>query len=220
MDPEFWLKRWQDAETGFHRDTPQTLLVSHWHRMQLPKNSRVFVPLCGRSADMVWLAGQGLTVVGSELSPIAVDQFFRENNQSPVSDAHGNLINKTAGPFEIWQGDLFDLDAQDIRPIDAIYDRAALVALPPNAQACYAEFLTCVTPTYGKIFLISLDYNSDEMKGPPFSTPPDRVSALFGAAFDINLIATNPDAIADSENLKTRGLTALTETLYILTKRG
>lgn len=218
LNPEFWLKRWQDADTGFHRDRPQALLVEHWHRMTLTRTDKVLVPLCGRSSDMVWLAKQGHTVIGSELSPIAVDQFFKDIGHTPDVEQFDSLTRKSSGPFEIWQGDLFQLNTDLVGQVDAIYDRAALVALPPNTQKLYATLLSSLLKPDGKLFLISLDYDPNEMDGPPFSTSPETINDLFQDSFDVELIATNPDALDDSENLKKRGLTALNETLSILTK--
>ena len=40
----------------------------------------VFVPLCGKSLDMVWLLEQGFSVTGCEISELAVQQFFTENS--------------------------------------------------------------------------------------------------------------------------------------------
>lgn len=219
MDQKFWLNRWKKADTGFHRETAQPFLRAYWQKLALDPAARVFVPLCGKSSDMVWLAHQGHHVVGAELSPIAIDAFFSNVDLVPDVTEHGALTLKSAGPYTIWQGDIFDISPQAIAPIDVIYDRAAVVALPGDIQNQYARFLGRCAPPGSKVFLISLSYDQQEMEGPPFSTPQTRVTQLFADEFTIEEIAHNPDALEDSENLKTRGLTHLTETLYILTRK-
>lgn len=220
MDHAFWLKRWQNAETGFHRSEAHAFLTSYWSELALPKASRVFVPLCGKSSDMIWLAKQGHHVVGAELSPVAVDGFFEDLSLTSNKQTQGGLVSKTAGPYELWQGDVFELTRQDVGNIAAIYDRAALVALPSDLQVQYANLLTDLLPVGGHIFLVSLSYSPSEMKGPPFSISTAVVEKLFSAHYDIVCRTRNSDALNDSQNLKQRGLTALTEILYLLTRRS
>src|SRR3546814_8142059 len=88
MDPDFWQQRWRDNRIGFHRDGVLPLLEKHWPSLGLATGSRVFVPLCGKSLDMAWLAARGHRVLGVELSPLAVGQFFDENGLAPRSEEH------------------------------------------------------------------------------------------------------------------------------------
>ncbi len=220
MDQNFWLKRWEDAETGFHRAKPHPLLAAHWSELNLAKESQVFVPLCGKSSDMIWLAERGHKVVGAELSPIAVDGFFADLDLTPKVENNTGLELKTAGPYRIWQSDVLELTRCDVGEIDSIYDRAALVALPPDMQANYAHLLTHLLSVGGQLFLVSLSYDQNEMKGPPFSISNETIQRLFAKHFEIVHRTTNSDALGESQNLKERGLTALTESLYILTRRA
>ena len=169
---------------------------------------------------MVWLAEQGHHVVGSELSPIAIDDFFAGQSLTPNLENHRTLIEKRAGPYQLFQGDIFELTRQTIGDISAVYDRAAIVALPPDIQQRYAELLTALTPPNAYLFVISLSYDQSEIDGPPFSTPEDVVTQLFAANFDVVRIEHNHDALEGSKNLEQRGLTQLTESLYVLKRRG
>mgnify|MGYP000400918887 CR=1 FL=1 len=67
MKADFWHDKWNNNEIGFDQDQPNPLLVEHWQALNLEANARVFVPLCGKSIDMVWLLHQGHQGVGGYL---------------------------------------------------------------------------------------------------------------------------------------------------------
>jgi len=79
MDPQFWHERWQRNETGWHQREINAHLQDFWPQLQQPAGGRVLVPLCGKSRDLLWLRAQGHAVLGVEISPIAVREFFAEN---------------------------------------------------------------------------------------------------------------------------------------------
>ena len=134
MDSEFWHQRWREGRIGFHQAQATPLLVAHWPTLELPRDSRVFVPRAGKSLDMPWLAAQGHRVLGVELSPLAVARFFEERGLVPrVHDSHLGR-HHVAGAIELICGDVFDLDAQVLADCAAVYDRAALIALPPELR--------------------------------------------------------------------------------------
>lgn len=218
MDPSFWLKRWQANEIGFHQDKVQPALVKHWRTLNLPKGARVFVPLCGKSLDMTWLADQGMTVIGSELSELAADAYFSERGQTASVRSVDGFTVKTAGSVEIWCGDFFALKPEHINAT-AAYDRAALVAMPPGMQAQYAAKLAELMPAGSQTLLIGLDYKQDEMKGPPFAIPRAHVDALFDGHFAVSLIEAK-DGLAKSDHLAKRGVTYLEEATYLLRRKA
>ena len=88
MEPGFWHERWERAEIGFHKQEINVHLQQFWNCLELPAGERVFVPLCGKSLDLLWLAGEDHPVTGVELSPIAVDAFFQENELQQIGRAH------------------------------------------------------------------------------------------------------------------------------------
>lgn len=218
MDSNFWIERWKNAEIGFHRAEVHTFLTRYWPELELAPGSTVFVPLCGKSHDMVWLAGQGHRVVGVELSPLAVDAFFREQDLTAEVRPAGSLAVWSAGPFTIWCGDIFTLPAEAVRDAAAVYDRAALVAFPRSLQAKYVETLMSLLPSEAPLLLVSLAYQEGQIAGPPFSTPREQVETLFEATHEITLAETR-DGLDDSQNLKARGVTSLDETAYILRRK-
>jgi thiopurine S-methyltransferase len=204
MEPQFWLERWQRNEIGFHQPAPHKALARHWATLGLAPGARVFVPLAGKSLDMVWLAAQGHQVVGIELAAEAVRAFAAEN-----------------GPVErvdLRCGDLFDLDRATLGPIDAVFDRASLVALPPPLRRRYAETLTALSPPGTRTLLVTMEYDQSEMSGPPHAVPESEVRALFGATHDIVLLERDA-ALDDLPRFAQRGVTSLAEACYRLTRR-
>jgi len=219
MDKAFWHARWQRREIGFHQQRIHALLQRYWPKLDLPKESAVFVPLAGKSRDMAWLAAQGHRVIGVELSDVAVREFFEEGGLAPNSSAAGAFEIFSAGPFELYCGDFFELTAGMLQDVVAVYDRAALIALPPEMRASYAEALARILPRAAIIFLIAIDYPEGEITGPPFAVSSDEVHRLYGASFEIELLESR-DGLADSDNLKKRGVTRLEETAYLLRRRS
>lgn len=217
MDPKFWLERWQKDEIGFHSPDVQPALVKHWAALDVPKGTRVFVPLCGKSLDMVWLEQQGFCVVGSELSAVAVRDFFAERSLTPKVREEGGFEVSTAGACELWCGDFFALKPKSVNATVA-YDRAALVAMPPAMQPRYASQMADLLPRGAKVLLVGLDYNPDEMQGPPFNISQARVRELVQAHFDVAVLDVR-DGLTKSEHLKKRGITRLEEASYLLVRK-
>ena len=217
MEPTFWLERWQNNEIGFHAEAVQPALLKHWPELGVPKGARVLVPLCGKSLDMIWLAGQGLNVAGVELSAIAVRDFFAEHAIRPEVREDGGFDISTADAIELWCGDFFALNARDVKAA-AAYDRAALVALPPSMQQRYAGKMAELMPSGSKVLLISLDYNPQEMQGPPHNISQARVGELFSAHFDVTLLEAL-GGLPKTEHLRKRGVTWLEEASYLLVRK-
>lgn len=218
MDAEFWLERWQKNEIGFHSATLQPALLEHWKALDLPKGARVLVPLCGKSLDMVWLANQGCKVVGAELSEVAIEAFYADNKLTPQVKTMDGFTVRNAKSFELWCGDFFALKRADIN-CTAAYDRAALVAMPPELQPRYAAKMAELMPAEGQVLLVGLDYNPSEMNGPPFSIPQARVHELFGKDFDVTVLDAR-NGLTKSEHLAKRGITRLEEATYLLRRRA
>lgn len=219
MDKAFWHERWQRREIGFHQQRIHALLQRYWPKLGLPQGSAVFVPLAGKSRDMGWLATQGHHVIGVELSDVAVREFFDEGALVANRSSAGAFEIFSAGPFKLYCGDFFELTGDVLKDVVAVYDRAALIALPPQMRAAYAETLARILPREAIIFLIAIDYPEGEITGPPFSVSPDEVLRLYGDWFEIEVLESR-DGLADSDNLKKRGVTRLEETAYLLRRRS
>ena len=219
MDPAFWTKRWQDNDIGFHQPDGHDLLKRLWPTLDVPQGAAVFVPLAGKSLDMRWLVERGHRVVGVELSEIAVDQFFAAAGLTPAESRDGLLLVKSAGPYVLYCGDMFDLEPRHLPDIAAAYDRAALIALPREMRPRYSESLAQLLAAGTVVLLISIEYPEGEIEGPPFSVSEEEIRRLFAESFEIAILESR-DGLAGSANLKSRGVTRLDETAYALRRRA
>lgn len=188
MEAEFWHERWRENRIGFHEGAPNAHLVAWFDRLGLSAAARVFVPLCGKTADIGWLVARGLRVAGAELNPLAVEQLFEGLGLAPKVTAHGPLTHYAAAGIDIWQGDIFALSAERLGPVDAIHDRAALVALPPDMRPGYARHMQALTGTAPQL-LIAFDYDQSRMDGPPFSVSEDEIRRHYDGPYQITPLA-------------------------------
>lgn len=189
MDTEFWRRKWRDNQLGWHKSAAHPMLVRHVSTLGLESGARVFVPLCGKTRDIGWLLEAGFRVAGAELVEDAVRQLFAELGVAPAVAGAGGLKRYSAECVDIFVGNIFDLDAGTLGPVDAVYDRAALVALPGDVRRSYARHLAELTARALQL-LITFDYDQDRMEGPPFSVPDAEVRALYDAGYRIEPLET------------------------------
>lgn len=215
MEKEYWLERWNRNETGFHQAEINPYLHEFWPRLQLSPTSTVLVPLCGKSRDMLWLRQQGHALLGVELSASAAQAFFTENGLVPQRDACDRFQHFEASGIRILCGDFFDLNREDIAAVSAVYDRAALVALPPDMRRRYVNHLLRILPPDTQILLVTLDYPPHEMAGPPFAVSLDEVVALYRSRAEIMLLSQH-DVLAQTPRFQARGLNRLEECAVLL----
>lgn len=213
MKAEFWLSKWALNETGFHQETTNDSLLAFWPSLRAPSGGAILVPLCGKSLDMCWLAEQGHAVVGIEVSPLACEAFFDGLKINPDMENAGAFRSYSAGPYRILQGDFFSATSADVGPVAAFYDRAALVAMPPEMQPAYARQLLNLLPP-GAVGLVNcLEYPPEVMEGPPFSIDEASLRALLGASCRVRRISAR-DINTEGTSLEGRGLVGLAETTY------
>ncbi|MBD5802142.1 Thiopurine S-methyltransferase [Azoarcus sp. Aa7] len=182
MDANFWHEKWERNEIGFHGSEAHSLLVENFDALALPPGSRIFLPLCGKTLDIHWLLAQGHRVVGAELSPLAIQQLFAELGVEPTVSRIGALDRYAAEGLDVYVGDIFDLTAEILGPVDAVYDRAALVALPPAVRPRYTAHLTAITHEAPQL-LICFEYDQSQHAGPPFSIDADEVRQHYADRF-------------------------------------
>lgn len=218
MQPEFWHKKWASNQIGFHLPQVNPYLQRFWPDLNLAAQARVLVPLCGKSLDLLWLAGRGHRVLGIELSERAVEDFFTEQQLQPQISEHGVFKVYRAGTIELWCGDVFALSAEDVADCSALYDRAAVIALPAPMRERYAEHLQNILPAGLKGLLITLDYDQSQISGPPFSVDDAQVQHMFGGAWQMQLLESQ-DVLSDSGKFVQAGATRLEERVYRITAR-
>jgi len=176
----------------------------------------IFVPLCGKSRDLLWLREQGYRVLGVELSAIAVQAFFTENGLTPTHFRSGKFDCCEANGIKILCGDFFDLGKDHMANVSAVYDRASLIALPTEMRKSYVRHLAGILPPATQILLITLDYPPPEMQGPPFPVPAGEVEALYREYADVRLLA-QLDTLDQNPRFRERGLSRLQENIFLLT---
>jgi thiopurine S-methyltransferase len=210
MDPDFWHERWKTNQIGFHQGDINPYLIRYWPSLGLNAGARVFVPLCGKSRDMFWLLQQGYSVVGVEISPIAVESFFAENRLTPGATRESRFIRWRIDALEILCADFFELEKGDIGNCQGVYDRAALIALPPDMRPRYVDHLSTLLDPHATGLLVTLEYNQSEMGGPPFSVSDAEVSRLFAETYSVRLLCQT-DILKSKARFKEQGLTRLSE---------
>lgn len=220
MELDFWHQRWLRGETGFHQPHISPWL-GYYYGIEGPPDDRrselrVFVPLCGKTADMAWLVHNGFSVVGVECSSIAVDDFFREQGLQYRVDKSDRFERYIGDRIEILHGDFFELLQDDLGEVSDVFDRASLIALPQQMRADYVSKLSSLLPVGTRTLLITLSYPQQQMDGPPFSVDEAEVARLYGENYRIEKLAAK-DALAQEPRFMRRGLTSLTESAYKLT---
>lgn len=209
MEHNFWHNKWQKQEIGFHLAEVNPLLIQYFPSLSLQTAARVFLPLCGKTKDIHWLLARGYHVVGAELSQIAIDQLFAELALTPQINQLGKLLHYSAKNIDIFVGDIFELSPEVLQPVDAIYDRAALVALPPAMRQQYTTHLMHLTQTAPQL-VVSLAYDQNLVDGPPFSVTDQEVHHHYQASYKLQLLSSidTPDGL--------KGKYPLTEQVWLL----
>lgn len=187
MDADFWHKKWQKNEIGFHEQSVNPALADHFESLGLEQGDRIFLPLCGKTLDIAWLMQRGMAVVGAELSELAIQQLFEEMDVEPRISEQGALKRYSAEHLDIFVGDIFDLSREQLGEVAAIYDRAALVALPEEVRTRYANHLIEISDRATQL-VVCYVYDQGQMKGPPFSISSEELTKLYSALYQIQLL--------------------------------
>ena len=218
MEPGFWHERWREGRIGFHQPSVTPQLERHWDALRLAAGSTVFVPLCGKSLDMRWLAARGHRVLGIELSAIAVREFFSEQGLEPTLRETAYGLHHEAGPFEIIVGDAFGLDRAALAACAGVFDRAALVALPPDLRRRYAHGTWAALPQGCRGLVVTLEYPQAQKAGPPFAVAAEEMLVLFGEDWAPVLLERS-DILATEPRFIEAGVDALASSAWRLERQ-
>lgn len=211
MEASYWHQKWEQKDISFHESEANPLLIKHFAELNLPQGSRIFLPLCGKTRDAAWLLASGYQVAGAELSELAINELFKELGLEPEISKVGQLIHYQSENIDIVAGDIFAVSAEYLGPISAIYDRAALVALPASLRKHYTSHLMSITGAVPQL-LITYEYDQSLMDGPPFSVNTDEVKRHYGASYQLKSVESKP------VNGGLKGKVATTETVWLLQK--
>jgi len=215
VDHQHWLDRWQENRIGFHESTVNRHLQRYLPQFELPQGACVFIPLCGKAHDIAWIAAQGYEVIGIELSQLAIEAFFAEQELDYERFDTDRFGIYKAGNISLLQGDFFDLSNGDLAACSLVYDRASLIAMEQPDRPRYYDHMLSIIPAVSNMLLITLAYDQAEMRGPPFAVPTDEVHQYYSDQFAINLLESN-DIIDESPRWRKVGLTSLRESVFRL----
>jgi thiopurine S-methyltransferase len=189
MSNQQWKSKWKRDDIAFHQSEFNPLLSLFWPTLGLVRGDTVLVPLCGKSLDMNWLLEKGYKVIGIELSNIAIQAFFAGRGVTPSRKRHGRFIRWSQGDVEIWCGDLFDLSLDDLKEINALYDCAALTALPAEVRAQYVRHLGGLLPDSTPILLMTTESaeETEDIKILPYEID-GEVASLYQSQYRVELL--------------------------------
>ena len=213
MEKHIWLERWEKGQTGFHNDEVNPLLVKHFKELELPLASRIFLPLCGKTLDIGWLLSKGFCIVGVELSEKAVKELFDELDEDPYIMQEGELTHYHAENIDIFVGDFFSLTPEILGNVDAIYDRAAIVALPESMRVDYTKHIRSLCPEIPQL-MTTVVYDQSLMDNSPFSVDREELERHYGDVYEI----TQLDEMKVEGGLKT--VKDVTEYVWLLTEEA
>ena len=214
---DVWLERWENGRTGWHEADGSALLRRHWPSLE--RGSRVLVPLCGKSVDLLWLASQGLEVVGVELSELAIKAFFEENNLEYEVTAEGALpcYRATSMPIRLYAGDYYRFDPQLCEELcDAVFDRGSLIAIEPATRGRYVQRSNSLLKPGAFRMLITLEYDQQAVDGPPFSMTAEDVLGFWP---ELRRVHSHNDLETGSPKFREAGLVEVIESVWISSRQ-
>ena len=193
---EYWTDRWKKGKTDWHREEVHNILFKYVDELTGGRsNLRVFLPLCGKSVDMLWLADQGHTVVGVELAKQAIESFFTENNltfkvesvKMTASGEPAEVYKCNEKNITIFCCDLYTFEEEDAGgKFDAIWDRGSLSAIVPSANGKrYTKKMHSLLAHHGNCIVETHYYEVDRGGKPPASISDELRNELYGEDFTI-----------------------------------
>ena len=213
MDKEFWLNKWKNGETGFHQPNAHWAVQKYW---KAPTALNVLVPLCGKSRDILWLLQRGHTVIGVELSEMAILEFFVESKLRYSIDEEekdGQKVFKASDvPLILIKGDFFNVKLP--QPCHALYDRASLVALPKEMRKKYYDKLQQLLVETPYSLLTTVSFDDTKAGSPPFSIPIEEFQhkSFYGPKVE------EKELIEEEDKFREKGITSFMERVFLQEK--
>ena len=210
-----WETRWQEDRIGFHLKEVNPYLIRFSDQLLHENPDRLFVPLCGKTLDLCWLTKKTKKVIGIELVSKAVRDFFAENTIDYLIQQDETLQKFSSKSIDIYLGDFFELNPEQTSSFKAIYDRASIVAIEKPERREYVDHLISFLDKAGRILLTTMEYNQNQMEGPPYSVPAEEIESLFAPLGSIKLLETS-DILDD--RFRNKGLNRLLEHVFLIVK--
>lgn len=171
----------------------------------------MLIPLAGKSVDIAYLAARGPSVVAVDLVEDAARAFFDEQGVPAARTVDGPGAIYESGPIEYRVGDFFELDVADVGSFDSFYDRAAMVALPPDLRAKYVLHVRTMLEPGARGLVITFEHDAGD-QSPPFPVLEADVRAAYPDAA-VSFLAER-DLTSEATGLLARGATRVLERAY------
>jgi len=213
MQIEFWEERWEKNQIAFHLPGFNPYLTKYLARFDVKANDTIFIPLCGKTLDIAWLASQQFSIIGVECSDKALRSFFTENNLQVKLETLKSFNAYNSDNICLLKGDFFELDKEILKDTALVYDRASLIALPKQFRKQYVSHMNKILPENAEVFLITLEYDQTIMSGPPFSVDNKEIETLYQSKSQVTILSES-DVLNSHQKFKDRGLTYLIERIY------
>ncbi|XP_065254915.1 thiopurine S-methyltransferase isoform X1 [Emys orbicularis] len=233
---EEWLQKWKMRKIGFHKEQGHLILRKYLDVLLNGRSGlRIFFPLCGKAVEMKWLADMGHYVVGVELSECALKEFFTENDLSYSEEtipgiSGAKVFKSTSGNISLYCCSIYDLSSTIAGRFDGIWDRGSLVAINPCDREHYANLMLSLMKRSCCYLLVTVLYDSNKHKGPPFYVPDSEIKSLFGLLISGKNITSLKGKVCEikclekvddfSDQHKAWGLDYFLEVTYLLTLKS
>ena len=212
-----WINRWETNRIGWHAEQVNRHLIKYLDKLGLSSGESIFVPLCGKSNDMLFLLENDINVIGVELSNIAIEQFFSENNLGYSVSEVDKFVLYEGEKIKLYCGDFFDLESKHLHDVRALYDRASLIALNQVLRQKYVKHLSDIIEVGARILLLTLNYPQHQRSGPPFAVSKEEVGELFNGSFDFQELYCIDD-IENEPMFQNLGVDFVEKAVYLLQK--
>lgn len=211
-----WHSHWTRKKPGFHEGQVNAYLEKFLPLFNLKSGDSIFMPLCGKAVDILWLSQQGFQVIGVELSEIAIKSFFEESELAFETVQYPDFVVYKAANITLYQGDFMDIQSAQLNQCQLVYDRASIVAIESFNRESYKRKMLEIIPAATPILMVTLDYDQEVMHGPPFSVPVSEISDLYQPEYQLELLLSS-EQIEERPRWRELGLESLVESALRLT---
>ena len=216
MEKQFWLKKWENQQIGFHQKDYNPFLTKNWNSF-IDNKGKVFVPMSGKTRDILYLAEVGHEVLAVELAESAVQSFFEEQSLKFTVEETTHFKIFKSDRITFYCGDFFALTPKDLEGVDYVYDRASLIALPFEIRNSYIKFMQTHLKE-AKHFLITINFDNVQL-GPPFSVDQKMVKNYYHPVFEVDLISTERKE-GDDIDIHSQSVSYVQNNLFYLKPRS
>lgn len=190
---KFWKS--SSDNPSFHVSSPHRTLIKYYNQIfKDDSEKRVFIPLCGKSLDMLYLTDQGHEVVGVEFSDFAVKSFFEDSKLDYTKEAIKNfVIWKSKDPAKnvtIYQGDFYEVESKTLGFFDVVWDRGSFTAINIDDRELYTDIMFQIMKPSARYLVQVCKYDGSLYGGPPHYVTEHAMKSTFGRKCNFEKLET------------------------------